>query len=298
MSQRLDDESRKAQNLVEGAVGDGSKASTDLFAEVKSDPIRTGMDSKTTKQNGPQEATQRDPRGASTGPLVAPLLDLKLLFKAFIEATHFENGQLTFKSSLANAYRRQWNMDTELKTHRRNAAKRLGAPDDENRSNVSNRCKGSRRARSAPIWSLWDVPEEQIPLPPVIPEWDDAFAEQRRLHMINTRGFNHDIRSRASEYAKLFNLDEDEVHNDGGDEDDFFADNDDLDQPEWYAHWTGESKYTSPKGIITYRDLARALSEIKSGKQDSNYELFTKVALSFLPDEQTVQIKVHFDHGS
>jgi len=207
-------------------------------------------------------------------------LDLRLLFKALIAATKFHHGHLSFRTPLDEAYKREWDTEQAL----------------EIATLYNKKQKIQGKSRSSYI-EWWDIPNAEIPPPPLTPKWDDAFVHRRRLHMINSRGFNFDLRSRASEYAELFELDEDDVHDEGGEDDDFFEDHPDLEQPEWYVNWTGESKRTSENGIITYRDLARALSDIKSGKQDSYYELFANATVSF-PDEETVRIDVNFEHGS
>jgi hypothetical protein len=193
-------------------------------------------------------------------------LDLKILFKAFIEATRFDRGTLKFVKDLGDRYRQLWN---------------------------------SYRAIDISLAQKLDwrqVPVSSIPQPTYIPRWDDVFARCNHLQMVNVAGFNYDIRSRASEYADLFELDEEEVR-ECEQEDDFFDDHPQCECPKWYAEWSGYVERKFNAGAITFRDLAQALSDIKSGKQDDNYELFANAHVSF-PNADTVRIDVNFDHGS
>jgi hypothetical protein len=142
------------------------------------------------------------------------------------------------------------------------------------------------------------VPDSAIKMPmtSTVPHLQDLFSSKRHLIMINDAGYNHDIRSRAEEYAELFGLNEDAVR-ESDTENVFFHQHPKLKQPFWYANWQPIYKFDSHDRGITFKDLAIGLSQIKSGKKDDNYELLSSVHIS-QPNFDTIQINVDFDHGS
>jgi len=109
-----------------------------------------------------------------------------------------------------------------------------------------------------------------------------------KLIVKNSSGFNDDPRCRMTEREELY------------------PGYEKLYDPErqierfplpWLVNYKSRCEIENTKGI-TYKDLAKGIFSVKSGKRDNWYELFIFAGIDFDIENKELYITLKFDHGS